>query len=278
MSLLKIEKLSVEFNKKTILSDVNLQVNKGEIVGLIGVNGSGKTTLLKAICNSISYDGNCFIEDDNIKNLSARKLARVCSYIPQTTGISIDISVLNVVLMGANPFMNLFEEPDQTLIEKAREYIKKVGLSGREEFNFMKLSEGQKQLCIIARSMMADTRLVLMDEPESALDFNMRHKMMGLLRDWINKSDNIDNNTDKKRANDSDKGMLITLHDINMALEFCDRLLILHDGCIIQQLCPQKENIQDMENKLKSIYEGVKLLEYQDAAGFTKVVMVNDKS
>lgn len=263
MSLLKIEELSVEYNKKAILSALKLEVQEGEIVGLIGVNGSGKTTLLKAVCNSIPYKGNCFIEEKNIKELSAKELAKFCSYIPQTTGISIDISVLNVVLMGANPFMKLFEEPNASMVERAKGFIESVGLSGRENFNFMKLSEGQKQLCIMARSMMADTRLVLMDEPESALDFNMRHKMMTLLRSWID---------------NSDKGMLVTLHDLNMALEFCDRILILHEGSILQQLCPKKDDAQDMEDKLKNIYDGVKLLKYNDVAGNAKVIMVHDKS
>ena len=112
-------------------------------------------------------------------------MARLVGYIPQRSGISIDISVLDVVLMGFNPRLGLLERPGRKMQDLAAQALEQVGLGGREQSNYLCLSEGQKQLCILARTLVSGSRLLLLDEPESALDFRYRHRMFNLLKAWV---------------------------------------------------------------------------------------------
>ena len=97
MSFFSAEDISAGYNGKTVLNNISFQVEKNSITGILGANGSGKTTLLKAICNIINHSGNCILDNQNLNKLSSRELAQVCSYIPQRSGIDIDISLMDVV-------------------------------------------------------------------------------------------------------------------------------------------------------------------------------------
>ena len=163
MSLFSAVNISAGYGGKNIVQNLSFSVEKGLLTGILGANGSGKTTLLKAICSILPHSGECCLNGKRLENLSARQLARCCSYIPQRSGISIDISALDVVLMGFNPWLGLLERPDRAMRSAARQVLEQVGLTGRENTNYLHLSEGQKQLCILARTLVADSQLLLLD-------------------------------------------------------------------------------------------------------------------
>ena len=112
--------------------------------------------------------------------------------------------------MGFNPQLGLLERPSAAMQAKAREALRQVGLEDRADENYQHLSEGQKQLCILARTLAVDARLLLLDEPESALDFQHRHRLLALLRGW---------------AGAGRRAALVALHDPALALNGCDGLL-----------------------------------------------------
>ena len=178
MSFLQVEALAAGYGGRQVLRGVSLQAEAGQMVGVLGANGSGKTTLLKAVCGILPHTGGCTLDGLPLEGLSPRQLARRCSYIPQRSGISVDLSALEVVLMGFNPQLGLLERPTPAMRDKARAALAQVGLAGREEENYLHLSEGQKQLCILARTLTAGGQLLLLDEPESALDFRYRYRML----------------------------------------------------------------------------------------------------
>ena len=157
--------------------DISFDLNGGTLTGIVGANGSGKTTLLKAICGILPHKGTCVLDGTVLEDLSARNIAKLCSYIPQRSGITIDISALDVVLMGFNPRLGLLEQPTQAMVERAHTALAQVGLGGREQTNYLHLSEGQKQLCILARTLVSGSRLLLLDEPLGALDLQLRRQM-----------------------------------------------------------------------------------------------------
>lgn len=261
MSTFHVKDLSLFYGKHQVLSKVSFDISEGEIVGVLGVNGCGKTSLLKAICNILPYEGTCRIDDIDLRTLSTKKLAKLCSYIPQRSGISIDISVLDTVLMGFYAHLTLLQHPTQAMKDKALQMLQLVGLQGRENMNYLHLSEGQKQLCILARTLVTQSELLLLDEPESALDFHHRYHMFHLIRQW--------NREHRTMA-------LVTLHDPNLALNYCDRLLLLSNGQIIDTIQPPKDSLTNMETKLQQLYQNISLHECINKNGHKQIVMLGD--
>ena len=246
---------------RPVLEDVNLAFQAGKITALIGPNGCGKTTLLKAVCGILPHQGSCQLDGRPLEPMTPRQLARHCSYIPQRSGISIDISVLDVVLMGFNPWLGLLERPTAEMRDKACRALARVGLAGREQDNYLHLSEGQKQLCMLARTLTAGGSLLLLDEPESALDFRYRYRMLELLRSWVRQA---------RRA------ALVTLHDPALALNCCDRLVVLAQGRAQAVLAPAADPLEEMERQLAAVYGAVSLCWCRDRAGRAQLVMLKE--
>ena len=185
MSTLSVHGVTAGYGRQPVINNISFQLEEGRLLGVIGANGSGKTTLLKALCGILPHEGSCTLDNATLERLSPRQIARLISYIPQRSGVSIDISVLDVVLMGFNPQLSLLEHPSKAMREAALQALQQVGLGDRAEENYLHLSEGQKQLCILARTLVSDSKLLLLDEPESALDFRFRYQMLSLLRGWV---------------------------------------------------------------------------------------------
>lgn len=261
MKAFHVKDLSCGYEKKNILRSVSFSVKRGETVGILGANGSGKSTLLKAICGIIPSTGECTLDTVSLSSLTPKKLSVLCSYIPQRSGISIDISALDVVLMGFNPRLSLLEHPSAEMIKNARNALSLVGLSGKENDNYMTLSEGQKQLCILARTLAQNAELLLMDEPESALDFRYRYEMLKLVKNHV-KSEG--------------RAAVICLHDPSLALNFCDKLVLLKDGSILGEIRPSDDSLEACENMLSQIYGPVSLQKCTDKGRREHIVMLKE--
>lgn len=246
---LEIEHLRAGYRQKDILKDVSFQAEQGQLTALLGANGCGKTTLLKALCRQIPYTGSCLLEGKSLEGFSPRALARQITYIPQRSGVGISLPVLEVVLMGFNPVLGVLQHPSEGQKNRAREALAAVGMEDRAGEDYQRLSEGQKQLVILARAMVEDARLLLLDEPESSLDFFQRHRMMRLLSDMVA---------------GSGKAGLVTLHDPALALEYCRRLALLKDGVCIAVLHPASDSVARMEQALAEIYGPIRLKQLED--------------
>lgn len=261
MSFLQVSNIRAAYGKKEILHDVSFQVEAGQLVGILGANGSGKSTLLKSICGILPSQGTCMLEGIDLGTLPPRKLARLAGYIPQRSGISIDISAMDVVLMGFNPRLGLLEHPSASMRQQAADALQKVGLAGKEEQNYRTLSEGQKQLCILARTLCSDARLLLLDEPESALDFRFRYQMLEVLRHWVRQETRC---------------ALVALHDPSLAFNCCDQLLLLDEGRICHKLSPKTDSLTEMEDRLKALYGSISLHRCTDRKGNPQILMIKE--
>ena len=261
MSFFSAEGICCGYGGQQVLRHLSFTVEKGHLTGILGANGSGKTTLLKAICGILPHGGSCILDGQSLEVLSPKALARCCSYIPQRSGISIDISALDVVLMGFNPRLGLLEHPGSAMKSTARELLARVGLAGKEDTNYLCLSEGQKQLCILARTLASDSQLLLLDEPESALDFHFRYEMLRLIRSWLTEADRCG---------------IVCLHDPALALNYCDRLLLLSGGEWIGSICPKTDSIDKMEKMLETVYGEISLLRCKNRSGQEQLVMLKE--
>lgn len=262
MSFCEISHISTGYGNKNILEDISFSLEKGGLLGILGANGSGKTTLLKSICGILPHSGSCRVDGIHLEKLSARKKALICSYIPQRSGISLDISVLDVVLMGFNPQLKLLEYPTAAMCQRASEALQLAGLSGMEDTNYLHLSEGQKQLCILARTLVSEARLLLLDEPESALDLQFRYRMLHTLSSWIKSRESC---------------AILSLHDPTLALRYCDRLLLLSQGRVLGSISPSDTPLAEMERLLGKLYGRVSLQRCQLSRGHALVMLKEEE-
>jgi iron complex transport system ATP-binding protein len=262
MRYLSVKGLTAGYGKQNILENIAFDLEAGVLMGIIGANGSGKTTLLKALCGILPHEGTCVLENVDLDHLSARQMARLVSYIPQRSGICIDISALDVVLMGFNPQLGLLAHPTKSMTDAAMQALHQVGLGGKEEMNYLHLSEGQKQLCILARTLVSSSKLLLLDEPESALDFRFRHQMLSLLRKWVASGN---------------RSAIVTLHDPALALNFCDQLLLLAEGGVLGVMKPKTDSLDEMEQMLRQVYGGISLQRCHNRKGESQIVMLSEE-
>lgn len=262
MSFFAAKNLSAGYEGRKVISNVSFEIESGCMVGLLGANASGKTTLLKAICGILGHDGECFLEEKKLEGLPPKQIARLCSYIPQRSGISIDISAEDVVLMGFNARMKLLQYPDAGMRAAAREALEMVGLGGMGAMNYLHLSEGQKQLCILARTLVADAKLILLDEPESALDFRYRYRTLNIIKKWLK---------------DGNRSGIMALHDPILALNYCDKLLIISEGGALEMLNPAVDSLEKMEGQLEKIYGKISLMKCADRSGREQIIMLKEQ-
>ena len=261
MNGFQVNGLCAGYGGKPVINGLSFSLAGGRIMGILGANGSGKTTLIRSICGIVRHTGECLLDGVGLEGLSARQLAQQCSYIPQRSGIAIDISVLDVVLMGFNAQLGLLQHPTAAMKQRAMEALEKVGIGTLASHNYLQLSEGQKQLCILARTLITGGRLLLLDEPESALDFHYRYHTLALIRDWVR--------ADERYA-------LVALHDPMLALNFCDDLLLLKDGQSLGILHPATDSAAVMEDMLSSIYGSVTFVSCADKSGAKHLVMLRE--
>lgn len=252
MSFISVDNITAGYTKEKVLEEVSFKIDEGELIGILGLNGSGKSTLAKAICNIIPHEGNVTINKNVVEDLKISQVAKLISYVSQKSGLSLDISVLDVVLMGFNPTLKLLEKPNQRMIDEAKFILETIGLYDYIDTNFMLLSEGQKQLTILARALISSGSLLVMDEPDSSLDFNVRIKMFHMLRNWI--------------KNESRAGLVI-LHDVMLALNNCDRLILLNNKTIEDVVDLHNDKLEDIEEKLRKVYKDISLFKIKNKFG-----------
>lgn len=247
-----VDNICTSYGDREVISGISFSMEKHSITGLIGANGCGKTTLLKSIAGRLKHKGNAYLNGECMENLSVRELAKRISYIPQKSGIDISIPVIDVVLMGFNPELRLLEQPSATQVKRAEEAIEAVGLSRYINTDFLKLSAGEKQLVFLARTLIENTSLLLLDEPDSALDFNNRYSILKRIKQMV-----VDN----------EKAGILCLHDPVLAMEFCDQLVLIKDGRCAGVLKPREDSLEEMETALRQIYGNVSLVRCKDKLG-----------
>ena len=256
-----MDQVTAGYGHGNVLNNLSLTLEKGTLTALLGANGSGKTTLLKTICGYVPHKGACRLEGRMLEQMNARSLARRISYIPQRSGVSIPLPVLDVVLMGFHSVLGLLERPSRFQRETALNALAAAGLAGMESQDYLTLSEGQKQLCILARTLVEDTQLLLLDEPDSALDFSHRFQILRTLRTLT---------TDQAKAG------LLCLHDPVLAFEFCDQILLMKDGRCTASLHPAQDSTDTMQRAFTEVFGPVYLTRLKDPHGRQRLAMLSD--
>ena len=222
------------------IEGVSLKVNPGELVALIGPNGAGKSTLLKLIYGTLKPSKGRVLADGNeVHRLSPGERAKLLGFVPQNHVPTFPFKVLDFVLFGATPELGPFGAPGEKHRGKARELLKTFGLDSYAEKPYTSLSGGQIRLLLTARALMTSPRYLLLDEPTSELD--LKNALLVL-------------QTVKKLAREG-VGILLVIHDPNLAYLFSDRLVLMKNGRVVADGRP--DDVFDKE-LLSEVY-GVEL-------------------
>jgi len=254
-----VENLAVRLGDKNILQNVHFTIDTpGQLVGILGANGSGKTTLLRAVAGLLPHTGCCLMDGVPLESLSTRCLAQTVSYIPQQSGISVSMSAREVVLMGCNPRLGVLQSPTAAMCAAAEEALRTVGLADKAEQDYLTLSGGERQLCILARTFVEDAPLLLLDEPDSALDLANRSHMAALLAEFVHASG---------------KTALICLHDPMLMLDWCDTLIVLQNGQVGAMLYPRTDPVEALQSALAAVYGPLELVPVTDRTGRVRLAV-----
>lgn len=203
----------------TVFERVSAQLPAGQLCALMGTNGSGKTTLIKCLAGLLpTYHGRITLAGADLRRLSRRAGARQLSLVPQDCNADFAYLVGDMVLMGRAPYIETFASPSAQDRAISRAALAAVGLERFHDRLFTKLSGGERQLVLIARSLAQDAPVMLLDEPTSHLDFKNQIRVMRTLKQLV-----------------QDRGLLAVMatHDPNLTLSFADRVLLLHEGRLI---------------------------------------------
>ena len=216
---LEINNVDAYYGSVKVLEHVDFSAAHGEFLGIIGPNGSGKTTLLRTISRILKPKmGTIILDNNDVMAMKDKEYSRKFAAVPQDTNVNFEFSTLDIVLMGRNPHLGRLELENESDIAIARRCMELTNCWHLAERPITELSGGERQLVIIARALTQEPNVLLLDEPTSHLDINYQLEIMALLK--------------RLTAHD---GLIViaVIHDLNLAAQYCDRLVLLHGGKII---------------------------------------------
>lgn len=235
----KVRKLSFNYSSsKQILNNINFDIKKGHLYTIIGRNGIGKTTLFNCLLNfNNSYKGSILLNNKDIKTMKEKEIAKIVSYVPQSTNCSFDYTVFEYVLMGTASRISLFSSPSNIEKDLVNEALKELNITNLKNRKFNELSGGEQQLVLIARAIVNKPEVLFFDEPTSHLDFANQIKVLKIIKDLRNKGYTI----------------VLTTHDPNQAFLLKDNCILFNNnGSIKKGECEKiltKKNLQYVYGK-----------------------------
>jgi iron complex transport system ATP-binding protein len=226
MIKLELQSVGVAYGRNMVVKDLTFQVMPGEMVGLIGPNGSGKSTIIKAISRVIPlYSGKILLDGKNVFKMPRGDLARSLGVVPQMSILPSAFTAFEVVLMGRNPHLGLLQyegAKDMAITWRAMEMTSTHSLAQRK---VGELSGGEIQRIVIARVLTQEPKSILLDEPTANLDIRHQVDILDLIKNLC-----LENNL----------MVVIALHDLNLAAQYCDRLILINNGQVHAQGTPEQ--------------------------------------
>lgn len=210
--------------KIEIASNINIELEAGKLITLIGGNGIGKSTLLKTITSIIpALEGQVFLSDKKIAEYSPETLAQNLSIVTTEKLPASNLTVSELIALGRHPYTNWMGNLTETDLNHIEEAIKITNISHLQYKKYSEISDGQLQKVMIARALAQDTPLIILDEPTTHLDLFHKVAVFKLL---------------KKLANENNKCILFSTHDIDLAIQLSDEMIVMtEDFCIQDQPC-----------------------------------------
>ena len=216
-TLLNAHDISVSYGERPALRGVDVSICPGEIVALLGPNGSGKSTLIQSLFGHLPSSGNIEWFGKSLTSWNRRELARELAYLPQTPAFEPGQRVADVLRLGRSPYWSAFgieSARDETIVQSVAQQL---GLTDLLDRPMAELSGGQRQRIFVGRCLVQEPAALLLDEPNTYLDLKHQVELCKLLRGL---------------ASTQSIGVIMALHDLNLASTFADRVVLLNNGAI----------------------------------------------
>lgn len=242
--ILSVNDLAFDYPSRSVIKNINFSISKGDFLAVLGINGAGKSTLLKCINRVLKPNkGAVYINNEEAFNLSRRELAKRIGYVAQRNE-NIRTTVFDAVLLGRKPYIQW--EASQNDLEIAHDALEALGLTQYALRYLNELSGGEQQKVVIARALAQKPELLLLDEPTSSLDLKNQLEVAKII---------------KKVVKEQDMAALVTMHDLNLAIRFADKFLLIKNGEIyaaggIEVMTPENiENVYSVPVRISKIGE-----------------------
>lgn len=236
-SVLQLRQLTVGYAQKAVVQAMDLQVRRGELLGIVGPNGAGKSTLVKTLCGQLpKLSGELSLFGRSLASFSKRELAQRAAYLQQNTTVPFDYSVYELVMTGRYPYLSWWQrerQSDKRVVEASLAY---TGVETLAKRSVNQLSGGQRQRVLLARTLAQQTPLLLLDEPATGLDIVYQEELFRFCQELC-------------RAG---KTVILVVHELSLAARFCSRLLLVGKGRLLADGDPQ--TVLTAEN-LTNVYD-----------------------
>lgn len=224
MSWLQLQQVSLQLGGRTLLDHISLAIEPGQLIGLIGPNGAGKSSLLKAIAHLLPYQGHILLDGQPLAALDANQRALRLAYLAQGDDSSWPLRLYDYVALGRLPHRRRWGRPGREDRQAIAHALDATALVALAERRIDSLSGGERARARLARALAVDSRLLLADEPVAALDPYHQLNVMQRLREQCQQG----------------RGVLVVLHDLTLASRFCDQVILLDHGRVVEYGSPRR--------------------------------------
>jgi iron complex transport system ATP-binding protein len=234
--------LSFSYPKRPLFENLSVSIDKREFVSVVGPNGAGKSTFVKLLARLLHpSSGDILFNNTELDSISRRDLAKNLAYVAQESRFSLDFTVIETVLQGRHPYLGALERYHSADYALARSSLERLGILHLAEKSINNISSGERQLAVIARSLVQEPSVILLDEPLNHLDLAHQHEVLVLL----------------KSLNEEGVCIVLVAHDLNQAALCSNRMLIFAEG----KLCEDNSPDALLKPDIIERYWGVRPLE-----------------
>ena len=235
---IEVKNLRFCYGARPVIGDVSFTAEKGELLAVLGPNGVGKSTLFRCLLGFLKpVSGEILVDGKELGAYSRRELAKKLAYIPQSHTPAFDHTVLDSVLMGMTAQLGVFEQPGQAQREKALQMLRALGMEKLADRGCMKISGGERQLMLLARALVQDASMLIMDEPTANLDYGNSCRVMERV----------------KKLGQNGYTIIFSTHDPNQAFSYATKVLALKDGGVMAVGAPEAVLTEDVLSRLYGI-------------------------
>lgn len=241
MIMLNTENLNVGYGKKIVVDNVNIQVNRGEVLCLLGANGAGKTTTLRTLSGLLKpMGGKVFLKGQDIDKINKKELAKKLALVLTNRFSGSLMTVYDIVAMGRHPHTGFFGKLTEDDTNKIFSALETVNARYLAERYFDELSDGEKQKVLVARALVQEPEIIILDEPTTHLDIKHRLELMDILKTLSKKKD---------------IAVILSLHEIDIALKSCDKVMLIKNNKVLAYGEPEDTVDENIINGLYGLNE-----------------------
>lgn len=232
-----VDRVSFSYGLHSVITELSVSIESPEFIGILGPNGSGKTTFIRLLSGYLQpVRGSVFLDDRDLHSFTANELARLIAFVGQTEHPSFPFSVFEMVMLGRHPYsapIGFDSTEDKAFVEYI---LLLMDISHLKKRNVMELSGGEFHRVVVARALAQDTPFILLDEPTAHLDVRYQIELFDLLTHF---------------RRDRQRTVLCITHDLNLAGQYCDRVLLMNQGTVVADGKPAEVLV---ESVIESVY------------------------